>query len=393
MPLSLPRRRLIAAAGSLALTGARPASASAEPRRRVRYPDKTDLILLTDRPPQLETPLHYFRQDLTPNEAYFVRWHLAAIPTRVDSGTFRLVIDGAVTAPLSLSLDQLRREFESVSLVALNQCSGNSRSFFEPRVAGSQWKHGAMGNARWTGVRLRDLLARAGLGAGAVQVGISGLDASPMPTLPKMLKALEIDHANDGEVMVAYAMNGQPLPMLNGFPLRLVVPGWYATYWIKALHHLNVRTEPLHNIWMDVAYRVPNNPNETESEEHLDPDSVPINRFSIHSIFVRPEPDEIMRVAQAYELEGLATDAGEGITGVDVSLDGGRTWTAARLDPEIGRYSWRRWRLTHTPAQAGPYVFKVRATNKRGEQQLTEQWNHGGYARRVIEQTTGMVSA
>jgi DMSO/TMAO reductase YedYZ molybdopterin-dependent catalytic subunit len=392
--IEINRRQLLRMGGTAALSVAAPALAAAEsePRRRVRFPEKADLILLTDRPPQLETPLHYFRQDLTPNEAYFVRWHMAAVPTRVDLASFRLIVDGAVETPLSLSVADLRRDFEQVSFIALNQCSGNSRSFFTPRVAGSQWKHGAMGNARWTGIRLRDLLARAGLKGDVTDIAISGLDGSPMPGLPKMRKALSVDHANDGDILIAYLMNGTALPMLNGFPLRLVVPGWYATYWIKALHHVEARTTPLHNVWMDTAYRVPDNATANESEDALAKTTVPINRFSIHSIFVRPEPGETLPLGRPYQLEGLAMDSGHGITAVEVSMDGGRTWLPAVLDPDLGRFSWRRWRLAWTPGASGPYRLKVRATNKAGEEQLTAQWNHGGYARRVIEETSGMVT-
>lgn len=399
------RRHFLSLAGTAALYAslpgwARATTASAEagsgsaiepPKRLVRFPQKTDLILLTDRPPLLETPLHYFRQDLTPNEAFFVRWHLGGYPTRVDLSQFRLKVDGNVQNPLALTMDELVRGFEPVELIALNQCSGNARGRFEPKVPGGQWQYGGMGNARWTGVRLKDLLAKAGARAGAVEVSLAGLDESPMPGLPKYVKSLKFDHANDGEVMVAYAMNGAPLPMLNGFPLRLVVPGWYATYWVKSLAHITVLDQPLHNLWMDKAYRIPNNPQITESEEHLATDTVPINRFAIHSLFVRPEPQEVLHAGRPYTLEGLAMDSGYGITRVEVSTDGGKSWVDAQLDADLGRYSWRRWRLRWTPQVRGAYVLKVRATNRQGEQQLVEQWNHGGYARRVIESTAGMV--
>ena len=161
--------------------------------KRVKYPEKTELILLTDRPPQLETPLSYFRDDLTPNDAFFVRWHLSGIPTTVDLRTFRLEVGGHVSKPLSLSLNDLQSKFEPVSLVALNQCAGNSRSLFEPRVPGGQWSNGAMGNARWKGVRLKDVLDAAGVLPGAVQVGLHGLDVPPLPKTPRFEKSLEIE--------------------------------------------------------------------------------------------------------------------------------------------------------------------------------------------------------
>ena len=210
--------QLMGATGAAALTAScnriNSVVGTSSPPDLVRFPEKTEMILLTDRPPQLGTPLHYFRQDLTPNEAFFVRWHLEAIPTSVDLRTYRLNVSGHVREPLQLSIDDLRSQFEPISIVAVNQCSGNSRSFFEPRVPGGQWKNGAAGNAKWTGVSAKSLLDRARVRAGAVDVSFNGLDAPPLPSVPDFVKALSINHARDGEVMIAYAMNDQPLPMV-----------------------------------------------------------------------------------------------------------------------------------------------------------------------------------
>ncbi len=379
----------IVGAGSVMLpksTAAIPETSSGA-EQLVQFPEKTDLILRTDRPPQLETPLKYFREDLTPNEAFYVRWHLEGIPTSVDVEAFRLTIDGHVEKPLVLSLAELRRNFETVSLVAVNQCSGNSRSFFQPRVPGGQWRNGAMGNARWTGVRLRDLLDQAGIKAGAVDVAFSGLDRAAMAGTPNFAKALGIDHARDGEVMVAYQMNGTELPMLNGFPLRLVVPGWYATYWVKALSHIQVLPDKFQGFWMDKAYRIPASTDGNESPEHVAAQTTPINRMSLRSLFVRPEPGEKIAVKVPFEVQGLAFDSGIGIERVEVSTDNGAAWRAARLDPDLGKYSWRRWRLAWNPTAPGTYKLKVRAFNRGGQQQTTSLWNRGGYMRNVIEQT------
>ena len=358
---------------------------SSDVRRMVRFPEKRELILLTDRPPQLETPLHYFRQDLTPNEAFFVRWHVAGIPTHVDTRVFRLQVDGHVQRSLSLSLDDLRRRFEPVSVIAIAQCSGNSRSLFEPRVAGGQWRHGAMGNALWTGVRLRDLLDAAGIRAGAIDVSVDGLDEPPLASIPDVVKSLAVDRAREQDAMVAYEMNGEPLPMLNGFPLRLVVPGWYATYWIKALFRVTVLDRPFDGFWITKAYRVPNNPEGAETPDHLATDTVPINRFTVRSIFVRPEPDEQVAMGRSYEVEGVAFDYGAGIRQVEVSLDNGVHWMDARLDPELGKYSFRRWRYRWSPRARGQHRLMVRATNNDGAGQLTHHWNRSGFMRCVIE--------
>jgi DMSO/TMAO reductase YedYZ molybdopterin-dependent catalytic subunit len=294
-------------------------SSNLDQRPLARFPEKAPLILLTDRPPQLETPLHYFREDFTPNSAFFVRWHLAGIPTEVNVDQWRLEVTGCVNRPLRLSLDDLRHRFEAVSMVALNQCSGNSRGLFTPRVPGGQWRHGAMGNARWTGVRLKDILDYAGVAARSVEVAFRGLDVPPLSATPVFEKSLTLDHSRDGEVMVAYEMNGQPLPLLNGFPVRLVVPGWYATYWVKSLSFVTVRDAPLRNFWMEKAYRLPNDPDANEQPDHLIEDTIPINRFGVHSIFVSPEPGEAIAAGKPHQLQGLAMDYGAGIQRVEVS--------------------------------------------------------------------------
>jgi len=397
---SLDRRRfvtLLASLGGLAATSslfgwksgtfASPAFAATglPSRALVRYPQKTDLILLTDRPPQLETPLHYFRSDLTPNEAFFVRWHFSGIPTTVDLQSFRLEVAGHVQKLLTLSLHELQTRFEPISFVALNQCAGNSRCLFEPQVPGGQWRNGAMGNARWKGARLKDVLDAAGVLPGAVQVGVRGLDVPAIPATPRFEKALAIDHARDGEVMIAYEMNDAPLPMLNGFPIRLVVPGWYGTYWVKALSSITVLDQPLKSFWMDKAYRIPDNSDANEDPQHLAGVTVPIGCMLVRSIFVWPEPNEQLRTGQKYKLEGVANDGGSGIRRVDVSTDGGHTWLEASLGQDLGKYSWRRWWADWTPSSQGSYRLMARATSGNGQTQSSSQWNRSGYERNVIE--------
>ncbi|MHB1426160.1 MAG: molybdopterin-dependent oxidoreductase [Gemmataceae bacterium] len=352
----------------------------------LRFPGKVAMRVINDRAPCLETPWRFYREDLTPNEAFYVRWHLESIPTTIDVRTWRLKIIGEVNRPRELALKELRR-LKSVSVVAVNQCSGNSRGRFEPHMPGAQWGDGAMGNARWTGVPLRDLLQLAGLKAKAKQVTFDGLDEGPLPSVPDFVKALDVQHALDGDVLVAYEMNGEPLPMLNGFPVRLVVPGWYATYWVKALTTIAVLPHAFTGYWMAKAYQIPANAGAAESPQELAKKTVPISRMNVRSFLVRPEPEEQVPAGRPYPLEGIAFDGGRGIKQVEFSSDGGATWKQAQLGNDLGNYSFRRWRAEWTPPERGSYRLQVRAVNNAGEgQTATAIWNRGGYMRHVIEE-------
>jgi sulfite dehydrogenase len=350
-----------------------------------RYPEKTDLLMLADRPPLLETPLHYFMQDLTPNDAYFVRWHYAGLPTHVDLRTFRLNVIGAVANPLQLSFDDLLTKFEPVSAVVFSQCAGNSRSFFRPQVAGAEWTNGAMGNASYKGVRLRDVLAMAHVSPKAVEASFRGLDEPPLQSSEHFEKPLTLEHALNGDAFIAYEMNGAPMPMLNGFPLRLVVPGWFATYWVKALSQIALRTDPLDNFWVKTAYRIPVTPGHTENPNHPSEETTPLTTLATRSVFVSPDGASKLRKNVSMTIEGIAVDEGPGIRRVEVSTDNGKTWTDARLDPIIDKYSWRRWKLDWKPSATGTYALQCRATNANGETQPSYEWNHGGYRRRVVQ--------
>ncbi len=374
---------LLASCGNEPAPGTPPASAVKSDM--VTYPEKGEMRLLTDRPPQLETPLEIFKQDITPNEYFFVRWHLSQLVTKIDIDTFRLRISGAVEHPLELSMSDLRTQFPADSVVALAICSGNSRSTFTPKVPGSQWFNGAMGNAKWKGVRMRDILAKAGIKKGAVDVAFMGMDRGAIPSVPSFAKSLSTEHAMDGEVLIAYEMNGRPIPMLNGYPLKLVVPGWYASFWVGALGSIEVTTEPFKGFWMEKAYRIAKNPEMTESPDSLAKETVPLTAIKLHSIFVSPAPGEQVAASKPYTIDGLVFNDGSGISKVDVSADGGKTWAAATLNPEIGRYSWRRWKYTWTPSSPGNYDLCVRATDSKGYTQPEQQWNRSGYARGFIE--------
>ncbi len=398
---AMERRRFIRNAGWLAagtaLAGSLSRAVAAEgkvtlpfangERELVTYPQKRPMILLTARPPQLETPFSVFNESvLTPNDAFFVRYHLSGVPTSIDPAAFRLRVRGKVARPLELSLDELKRLATPVDLVAVNQCSGNSRGHFSPRVNGGQLSHGAMGNARWTGVPLKVVLERAGLAKEARQVVFNGLDRAPIEATPDYIKALDVDHAIDGEVMLAWGMNGADLPMLNGYPLRLVVPGYYGTYWIKHLDDIEVVDGIYQGFWMSAAYREPDNPARAVEPGTAPKKTVPINRYTIRSFITSVEAGATLPAGRETVVRGIAFDSGHGIREVAFSSDGGRSWRVAELGADMGRYGFREWRIGFKPAQRGTHTLMARALNRIGETQPLEPlWNPAGYLRNVVE--------
>jgi DMSO/TMAO reductase YedYZ molybdopterin-dependent catalytic subunit len=362
-------------------------------RQLVKFPGKRELILLTHRPPQLETPFAIFNDGLlTPNDAFFVRYHLSSLPEAIDPDTFRLAVKGLVKTPLSLSLADLKA-MDAVEVVAVNQCSGNSRGFFTPRVGGGQLAHGAMGNAKWKGVRLKDVLDKAGVSEGAKQVVCDGLDKAVVEKTPDFVKALEIDHARDGEIILAYEMNGEELPMLNGYPLRLVVPGYYGTYWVKHLSELNVVADAYTGFYMGTAYRIPNTPGGCIEPGTTPTSTIPITKFKIRSFLTSLSEGAKIKAGQATLLRGIAFDSGAGITEVQVSPDGGKSWQGALLGKSLGSYSFREWTLPWTPSRAGSAAIQCRAFNRLGETQpLDPLWNPNGYMRNVVETVNVAIS-
>jgi DMSO/TMAO reductase YedYZ molybdopterin-dependent catalytic subunit len=351
------------------------------------FPQKGAMVMQRARPPLLETPFEVFDQGIfTPNDRFYVRWHLANIPTVIDPGTFRLNIRGHVRQSISFTLDELVRKFKPSEIAAVNQCSGNSRGFFAPRVAGGEWANGAMGNALWTGVSLKAVLDRAGVKAGALQVRFNGLDTGILPQTPDFTKSLDIDHALDGEVMIAYAMNGKPLPLLNGYPLRLVVPGWYATYWVKMLDDIEVLDKPDDNFWMTKAYLIPDTPHADIVPGQQGVKLIPINRMVPRSFFTNVQTDAKLKVGEATTVRGIAFGGDTALAKVLFSADAGGHWQEAELGPDHGKYSFRQWSVALRPAAMGPQTLMVKALNTAGVSQPERaNWNGSGFMRNVIE--------
>src|SRR4030088_1705654 len=354
-------------------------------RPLVKYPQKRPMIGLNSRPPQLETPFSFFNDGaITPNSAFFVRYHLADVPLGIDPDKFTLEIKGKVDRPIKLSLKEIRK-LPAVELVAVNQCSGNSRGFSNPRVAGGQLANGAMGNARWRGVPLKALLDKAGVQQGAKQVTFNGMDGPVSDKTPDFVKALDIDHARDGEVMLAYGMNGEDLPVLDGFPLRLVVPGYHGTHWVKHLNEITVIDNVFDGFWMKTAYRIPDNDCNCVEPGTAPKATIPINRFKVRSFITSVADGAKLKAGAQTTLKGIAFDGGKGIKDVAVSTDGGKTWAQASLGKDLGKYSFREWQMLVRLA-AGAHELKGRAPSNGGETQPMEPlWNGAGYLRNVVE--------
>ena len=401
VPLQQSPRHFLAGVGGLGLTGLLGVSAWSGTqdspvvfpfanggRNLVKtFPQKGAMVLQRARPPLLETPFEVFDQGIfTPNDRFYVRWHLANIPTVVDPATFRLKIRGHVRQTISFTLDDLVRKFKPIEIAAVNQCSGNSRGFFTPRVAGGQWANGAMGNALWRGVSLKALLDRAGVKTGALQVRFNGLDTGILPQTPDFMKSLDVDHSLDGEVMVAYAMNGKPLPLLNGYPLRLVVPGWYATYWVKMLDDIEVLEKPDDNFWMSRAYLIPDTPLADVVPGQQGVKMIPINRMPPRSFFTNVQDGARFEVGEKRLVRGIAFGGDAGLAKVLFSADGGSRWQEARLGPDHGRYSFRQWNVDFRLSSAEPQKLMVKAFNTAGASQPDRaNWNGSGFMRNVIE--------
>jgi DMSO/TMAO reductase YedYZ molybdopterin-dependent catalytic subunit len=385
---ALARPGLAAGSATLALPGGPDERALTS-----AFPQKGSMILQRTRPPLLETPFTVYDEGaFTPVDRFYVRWHWAEIPTSIDPHKFEMTVSGHVERELKFTVFDLMRKFRHVELAAVNQCSGNSRGFFVPRVAGGEWGNGAMGNARWVGVPLKDVLDAAGVKAGALQVQCEGADRPVVAGAPNLKKSIAVDHARDGEVMIAWQMNDQALPLLNGFPMRLVVPGWYATYWTKMLQHVRVLTEPDTNFWMHPAYEIPDNwpqANMTPGEQIK---TVPINRMVPRSFITNLGAGATVGAARPELVRGIAFGGDTGVKQVELSTDGGRSWMATQLEADHGKYSFRQWH-TYVVLDKGARTLMVRCTNSDGlRQPMTPNWNPGGFMRNVVESTPVMAA-
>jgi sulfite oxidase len=319
----------------------------------------------------------------TPNRTFFIRSHMGPPPS-IDVKSWRLVIDGLVQRPLRLSLADLK-QMERVEVPAVLQCSGNGRYFFGtafPKAshpAGAQWFYGSVGLARWTGVRVRDLLERAGVKAGARYSNNHGLDNPLLPTTPKVIRGLELEKLMDPDTVLAYEMNGEPIPYYHGYPARLLVPGWAGDHSVKWITNMNIAAEITTDFWTAVGYRYPNKIGKPgigvkPQDEH------PVTAMNVKSLIISPADGKRLRSGVAATVSGVAwSGGGAQVNRVEVSTDGGRTWRDAELGESPGRYAWRAFTHRFVP-MAGSATILARATDDHGAiQPRVSPWNPGGY--------------
>ena len=338
-------------------------------------PGKEKLIVRSLRPPDYETPVGLLDTWLTPVEHFYVRSHMP-VPPGLDATTWTLQIDGEVNATTALSLDDLRK-MPTTTVTTVLECAGNGRAFFEPPVAGIQWGKGAVGNARWTGVRMADVLKRAGVKSSGRFVVMNAADR-PLGAMPDFVRQVPIEKALHPDTVVAFEMNGQPIPTLHGFPLRAIVPGWQGAYSVKWLTHLRVSDRESDSFWVATAYRYPTR--RVAPGAAVDPkDMAPLTGLVVKSLITRPADSTTLPPGKI-DVAGFAWAGETDIARVDVSTDHGASWQAARLVGEQAKYSWRRFEFAFEATRPESYLIMSRATDVAGRTQpLTPPWNPSGY--------------
>jgi DMSO/TMAO reductase YedYZ molybdopterin-dependent catalytic subunit len=338
------------------------------------------LIVRSAQPEDLETPVHLLTTWITPKDLFYIRTHFLT-PT-IDEREWKLMIDGDVETPLTLTLQEIKALAATSSIVTL-ECAGNGRAFFQPPVAGVQWQKGAVGNAEWRGVRLADLLRKAGLKPSARYVWFDGGDRG-LGKAPDFIRNLPVEKAMDGDTLLAYEMNGDPLTVQHGFPLRVIVPGWEGAYSVKWLTHVQVSDRQHSGAFVQSGYRYPRRrvqPGAVVAAE----DTVELKELPVKSVITAPEADA--SVSGPIRIAGFTWCGGAEIARVDVSTDGGERWMAARLGANRAKHAWRQFEYVWQPREAGSYVLLSRATDVRGRAQpIVPDWNPGGYLWNAVDQ-------
>jgi sulfite oxidase len=375
--------------GAALLTGASPVLTWALPQgQQIPFPGEDGLVLRSFRFIDLESPVDYFNTWLTPVPHFFVRNHMFE-PSELDPKEWRLSIGGEVEKPVTLSLSELSK-METHSVVNTLECAGNGRTFYRPQVPGIQWGKGAVGTARFSGPRLRDVLQRAGVKPAGKHVMFRGLDEVP-GKVPPFIRSIPIEKAIDADTIIATHMNGSPLTKHHGFPARALVPGWIGAASCKWLTEIKVLEAEFVGNFMSPGYSLPNHtvkPGETLKPE----DTHPITALNVKSVIAGPSDGTNLK-AGAFLAHGAAWAGEADIAKVEISIDDGATWNPAKLGRDQSRYAWRLWNFESKILTPGNYTIQSRATDTQGRTQPTAPlWNPGGYLYNVIDQVSVHVS-
>ncbi len=353
-------------------------------------PGKKPLIKLTYRPPNYEAPRDYLRTAITPNDEFFVRYHLTDIP-QVDATSWKLSLGGeGANSDLQIGLDELKK-LPAFEIAAVCQCAGNRRGLFQPHAAGVQWGSGAMGCARWKGARLKDVLDLVGLKKDVVEIVFDGADGPAIDKTPDFLKSLPVGKAIEETTLVAYEMNGEVLPHWNGFPARIVVPGWTGTFWVKHLTKIAAVSKPFDGFWMKTGYRIPVGkfPLVQRFISQETAVNTPLTEMAVNSLITSPNDGARVEAGRKTVISGIAWDGGYGIRSVAISADNGKSWAEAALREDLGKFAFRPWSHEFTPKTRGKLPLTARATNKIGQTQTEELiQNPAGYNNNVAQTVT-----
>jgi DMSO/TMAO reductase YedYZ molybdopterin-dependent catalytic subunit len=338
------------------------------------------LIVRSENPTDLETPVEMLTTWITPNDLFYVRSHMYA--PNVELADWHLVIDGLVNKSLTLTLGDLEQFPKSTQVVTL-ECAGNGRALYDPPVAGAQWEKGAVGNARWTGARLADVLKQAGVNPEAKFVTIDGAD-KPMAKMPDFIRSVPMEKALHPDTLLAYQMNEEPIPPAHGYPLRMIVPGWTGNNSVKWVTHITLTDKPDDGFFMKTAYKKPNIP--VAPGATADPATmVSLTGLTVKSLITAPK--EGWRLGRGpVTVTGVAYAGEKDIVAVDISTDLGRTWKPAKLGKNRARYAWQLWEYTWDATEPGSFLIMSRATDSGGRiQPMVQDWNPSGYLWNVID--------
>ncbi|HEX7927371.1 MAG TPA: sulfite oxidase [bacterium] len=358
---------------------------------------KARLVVLQDRPLNAETPAHLLNDDVTPSANVFIRNH-GKVPESVDTKAWKLTIDGEVNSTLTLSLDELQKRFPVVKRRLVLECAGNGRSSFVPEASGNQWTVGAVAQPEWTGVRLADVLKAAGIKSSAVYTAHFGADQhlSGDPTKLTVSRGVPMAKALDESTMLVWAINGQPLHMQNGFPLRLLVPGWPGSCSQKWLTKITLRDREHDGPGMTgLSYKVPKAPivpgSKADPAQFRIMDYMPV-RSIITSV---AHGAQLPTGTRSLAVNGHAWSMDKGIKQVDVSIDYGATWTKADLTSAEGKFTWQNWKAGLKFPSDGYYEIWSRATDSTGLAQpfAAANWNPSGYGANPVHRVAVLIKA